>query len=690
MTRRLPFLLPALPLISCLALACSDDGGASDDEATSTAGTETADTGTDSEVGSSGTETETADTGTDTGLTEPEPEVDWATLECDSLVPEYCLYPFPNNVFTAEDAATPTGRRVSLVSAQLPSKNNVEVLADPFNMADGFSAGQVMLTYMPNVATTGLATWKDIDASLDPASPTVIINAETGEWVPHFAEVDVSLPADTDGSLMIRPVERLADNTRYIVAVRDVQNESGELIPASADFATLRDLTATDNAELEARRPLYADIFARLADAGVERESLQIAWDFTTASTDNNTASMLHMRDEAMASYAEGEGPSYMVTNVENDWNTDNIAYRIQGTIEVPLYLDSPDAGGKLVYGADGLPEQQGTAEYPFVVIIPNSALEQPAQVMQYGHGLLGGIGEASSGHLRSFLNEYNYIIFAVDWIGMADEDAIPIAQMLNEGSMHQFEQITDRLQQGMLNFLLGTRMMRTSFANDPSFGEYIDPSAAHYWGISQGGIFGGTFLALSQDIERGCVEVPGQPYNLLLNRSVDFDQYFALLQAGFGDSRDLQILLALMQMLWDHAEPTGYSHRATSDLFPDTPAHDVLIRAAVGDHQVTTLGAHIMARAMGATHLDTGIRDIWGLDTVSDENAGTTYVEYAFGLPEDPLENVPQESCEDPHGELRKLEAARAQLDAFFRTGVVGNYCDGGVCDYPELGACP
>ena len=30
---------------------------------------------------------------------------------------------------------------------------------------------------------------------------------------------------------------------------------------------------------------------------------------------------------------------------------------------------------------------------------------------------------------MRSFVNEYNYIVFAVDWIGMAEEDAINIAR---------------------------------------------------------------------------------------------------------------------------------------------------------------------------------------------------------------------------------------------------------------------
>lgn len=220
-------------------------------------------------------------------------------------------------------------------------------------------------------------------------------------------------------------------------------------------------------------------------------------------------------------------------------------------------------------------------------------------------------------------------------------------------------------------------------------FGSYIDPSAAYYHGISQGGIFGGTFMAITPDIERGVVDVPGQPYNLLLNRSVDFDMYFALLNAGYSDSRDLQLLLGMIQMLWDKTEPNGYSHKVHTDLFPDTPEHALLIQAAVGDHQVTTLAAHIMARAVGAPHLDSGIRDVWGLDPVMGSNVGSTYVEYDFGLPEMPLENIPFEACDDPHGKLRQLPEAREQLDTFLRTGVVENTCTDGICSFPELSGC-
>ncbi len=691
MNRRSLISLLPVPLLVCLAPACKGDDGEGDDEVGDT--TDTTDTATETADTATETADDTADTtdATETGepIEEPDPVVDWPTLDCDPLVPDYCMYPFPNNVFTTADANTPTGRRLALTTANLPvHESGTMIEAEPYNLADGFSAGHGILTYLPNASTEGLPTWLDIDASLAADSPTVLIDAETGERIPHFAEIDVSLPSDDDGSFMIRPVWRLKDNTRYIVAIRNVQNEDGAVIEPSEGFRALRDLQPTEDPDIEVRRPLYADIFQRLGQAGVERETLQIAWDFTTASADNNTAALLHMRDESLEMLGD-QSPSYQITDVDSDWNTDQIAFKIEGTVEVPLYLDQTGPGARLVYGANGLPEQQGTAEFRFIVMIPQSALNSPAPLLQFGHGLLGDALDVGSEHLRTFANEFNYVIFALDWIGMASDDQLFIANMLTTGAMHDFEGVSDRLQQGLLNFILGARMMQDGFSQDPSYGEYIDPSQMYYWGISQGGIFGGTYMAITPDIERGCLSVPGQPYNLLLNRSVDFDEYFALLKSGYTDSRDLQMILALIQMLWDHAEPTGYSYRIEDNPFAGTPDKDVLIRAAVGDHQVTTLGAHIMARAVGATHVDTGIRDVWGLETTTEMTTGSAYVEYSFGLPPDPIENLPQAACDDPHGKLRKLPEARTQLDTFFQTGVTENFCMDGVCEFADMGGC-
>jgi hypothetical protein len=665
-----------------LALIMSSSCGGGDDVVADTTATATSTSTSDTE-----TDTETT---ADTGLEEPDPEIAWPTLECDSLVPEYCGYPFPSNVFTSADPQSETGRRVALSSATLPSHQNGSVIdPTPFNRADGWSPAQAPMTFLPGASAEGLPTWLDLDASLAADAKTVVLDAETGERVAHFAEIDVS-HAGPGNALMIRPVTRLDDARRYIVAIRGVVDDAGELIPASPGFAALRDLQPSDDPNIEIRRPLYADIFARLAQAGVPRESLQIAWDFTTASEAHTTNDLLTMRDRALDMYGPDEGPSFEIQVIETDFHPEQIAYRLEGTLEVPLFLDSPEAGGRIVRGADGLPEVQGMANYRFVVMIPQSAVLEPAPLLQHGHGLLGDAFQVQGDDKRQFANTYNYVYFALDWIGMADDDTLNIINILGQGSAQDFVEVSDRLQQGIINFELGMRMMRTSFAADPEWGQYVDPSRRYYSGVSQGGIFGGTYMAITTEIERGLLGVPGQPYNLLLNRSVDFTVYLTLLQAGYADPRDIQMMLALTQMLWDHAEPTGYTRRIESNPFPNTPAHTVMLLAAIGDHQVATLGAHIMARAIGAKHLDTGIREVWGLEPSRGQNNTSTYVEYDFGLPSDPLGNVPQTACEDPHGKAGKLVEAQMQADEFFRTGVTVNHCEGGICSFPALSGCP
>jgi hypothetical protein len=180
-----------------------------------------------------------------------------------------------------------------------------------------------------------------------------------------------------------------------------------------------------------------------------------------------------------------------------------------------------------------------------------------------------------------------------------------------------------------------------------------------------------------------------GQPYNLLLNRSVDFGVFFTIMRMSFPDTRDQQFYLNLIQMLWDRVEPNGYTKYLRQDMLPNTPAHEVLMRAAVGDHQVTTLGAHIMARAIGAKHIDSGVRPIYGLETVKSATQGSGYIEYEFGLPPAPVCNIPLNACDDPHGELRYLDAAGPELDHFLRTGKFDNFCPNGVCRFPELSGC-
>lgn len=617
---------------------------------------------------------------------EPEPYVPaWPTLVCDDIADSYCAFPFPNNVFT-EPADTPTGRRVALSTDSLPATTAGDYDPASWNHADGFAPGGPLLVHVPGATEAGLNPSTDVAASLLDGALTILLDPATGERVAHWAELDRTTDQDSGRTLLLQPAVRLNDATRYVVAIRGLQTSLGGTITPSPLMRALQDGTGPED-----RQAHYELLFGELEQVGWARGEALVAWDFTTASRSSNTDWLLSMQDQALEIVGE-DGPDFTIDSVEDDWNDDHIAFRVFGTMQAPLFLDSPEAGGRLLLGDDGLPQvnaAQPTMAVPFEVLIPQSALLEPKPLLQYGHGLFGEKEQVESSHFRSWIDEYGWIFFAADLKGMADDDSDWVRSVLLAGELDDIAGMYDRLHQGFTNWVLLMHLMQTGFAEHADFAAYVDPSVAQYHGISQGGIMGLVYAGLSPHIDRAALGVMGQPYALLLPRSVDFEEFFIALKLVLDDPRDIQLVLGLAQMLWSRVEPSGWSAYIEEPL-PGSPPKQLFMRDAIGDHQVTTLGAHVMARTLGAVHVDTGIRPIWGLETASEATDGQhALVEYDFGLPTVPTCNLPMSLCDDPHGQLRKLEAAREQLDRFLRTGEVLNLCDGGVCAYPDLSGC-
>ena len=172
---------------------------------------------------------------------------------------------------------------------------------------------------------------------------------------------------------------------------------------------------------------------------------------------------------------------------------------------------------------------------------------------------------------------------------------------------------------------------------------------------------------------------VAGMPYSLLLDRSHDFDSFFGMFRTMYPDEAETMLFLGLLQTLWDQGEPSGYARTLNEDPLTGTAAKDVLIQVAIGDAQVTTLGAHVMARSYGAALLEDPVRPVWGLETKSGEFAGSALVEWDYDL-EEPVENIPAQG-DDPHEWPRREPLAQQQLIHFLETGLVENTC-GGPCE--------
>ena len=679
--------------------ACSDDSGST---ATTAAGDTTIATDAPTTTGAPTTtvpEPTQADAATEAAV---QAALDAGPVGCDPLDATRCLLPFPSNAYTAADDGTDTGLRVAMPAGGLAtSESGVAIDLTEWNRNDGFSPNTPMLAMLPGIdgEASNLPTWTDIGASLNDDATVVLIDTTTGERVPLWAEIDAE-PADpSDRLLTIRPAVALPEGHTFVVGLRGMADSAGAPLEPSEAFRVYRDNLVTTIDEIEARRPSMEANFAALEAAGIARGDLQLAWDFTVASTRSISERMLHIRDDALATLGE-VAPAYTITEVTPN-SHDNIALQIEGTYTVPNYLTGDGGpGNSFNYSSDAidsLPEQNGTLEAPFVCNISTATMTgtEPAHMVLYGHGLLGAHTEINAGNVRAMSNEHNVVHCATKWAGMSEDDIGNAAATL--GEFGNFPTLADRLQQGVLNqIFLGRLMTRAGgLAEDPNFVRSdgtvtVDPATLYYDGNSQGGIMGLMLAAVSPDFERAVLGVPGMNYSMLLPRSVDFDTYEAIFIPAYPDDIDRVLILSATQMLWDRGEGAGYVQHVTNDPYPGTPAKTILLHVAYGDHQVSELSALVEARTLGATiHRPVTVdgrwqekEPGWGLESTEYPSTGSAIVIWDSGMAPIPFENVAPREGDDSHEDPRADPDVRAQKAAFLFDGTLIDVCDGGACE--------
>ncbi len=628
-----------------------------------------------------------------------------AAAGCDPIDPGACLLPFPNDFFTVADGGTATGRRVAFPTEAMPrSAAGVPIAPAEWNRGDGFSPGSMLLALVPglDLARTGAAPITDIGRSLDRHAPIVLLDLTTGERWPYWAELDAGAPTGRQ-ALIVRPARNLREGHRYAVALRGLRDASGAPIPAGPAFAAIAGAQLPPGHELRERQRQLQPALAGLRRHGVGRDGLHLAWDFTVASERGLAGRALAMRDEALGELG-GRSPAFEVTSVtdftaEQD---DEIARRVEGVVRVPSYLDQPGGppGSGMHYGPDGRPARLPGNEQaaPFRCEIPRVAFTRPARPSLYGHGLLGRQTEVGAGNVKTMAQRHGFAFCATKWIGMADEDIPNVIATFAD--MSRFHTVPDRTQQGFLNFMFLGRAMtaKDGFVAHPAFRTAAGRPLVDvrqdlvFDGNSQGGILGGALVALSKDIRHGSLGVTGMNYSTLFNRSSDAAPFQAAFDRSYPDRLDQQLILALMQMLWDRGEADGYAAHMTGDPYPGTPRHRVLMQVAFGDHQVATVTADVQARTIGARLRTPALAPgrspdatpYWGLRGFRGAHPGSALVIWDSGTPAPPLTNTPPVEGThgtDPHEDPRRTPAAQLQKAIFLKTGVVVDVCGTEPC---------
>ncbi|HUP92967.1 MAG TPA: hypothetical protein VM074_12035 [Solimonas sp.] len=321
------------------------------------------------------------------------PALDALLRGCDILDSAACLLPFPSNHFTTAAAdGSPqsverggTGLHLNFNLLAMP-RNAFGKPIDPteWNRQDGFSPGQMIVTYVPRLGTlkdtnglpygpvTGAVPLGDLsqfdapDAAVQVLEvPDNLLEAPQRQLV--WAEIDLNagkllpnqgvtglLPGKP--ALIVRPARNFTEGKRYVVVLRRLVDDAGAPIPAGPAFRACRDLAAGLLPPLMQRcAQLEADVFPVLERAGIPRDdSLYLAWDFTIASPENMVSRLRHMRDDAFQNVLGqtedaagnildlGAAPTFAITQVEEN-PTDELARRIRGVMTVPSYVIPSD-----------------------------------------------------------------------------------------------------------------------------------------------------------------------------------------------------------------------------------------------------------------------------------------------------------------------------------------------------------
>jgi hypothetical protein len=651
----------------------------------------------------------------------------------------HCLLPFPDDYYTRADAASPTGRRVDFKPDALPANaDGVRIDPGPYNASDGFSQGSTIVLKVPGIDTVadvtanGLVPINHIGRHADPDQRVVVIDANTGKRWPIWAEIDSNATDESKAALEIHPARNFASGGHYVVALRDLHGSDGTPIEAPAAFRYFRDEIPSSQPEINARRDALERDFRVLKDAGIRRDSLYLAWDFTVASDRNGYERALAMRDQAFSSLGDttmadgvvqGVAPQFSITSVQDLSPADNsqIARRIVGTYQVPCFM-TPDCGpgGVLNLDGAGVPHRNGTWTAPFECAIPRVGIDGPDPIRLrpyvFGHGLFGDASGVRGSVNPQLQNDHGFAGCATDEIGMSNKDLGTIAGVL--GNLTNFPRIPDRLQQGLINELFLERLMLhpQGFSSAVAFHvdgatlaspPVLDTSRVYYMGASQGGIMGGALTAISPDATQSALLVGAMNYSILLPRSVDYAPYSPLLNDAYTDELERPLLFSLIQMLWDRGEPNGYAHVMTGNPPPETPPHNLSLMIALGDHQVTNFASEVEARTVGlkahAPVIDDGrwpdYDVLWDVPRLAASDypfhgSSIIYLDggpmrpdpmnpsETIGTPPPPFENIPNSQGEDPHGAPRGADAAVLMTATMLQpNGFIHEVCGGKPC---------
>ena len=604
---------------------------------------------------------------------------------CDNTNPIHCMLPFPSDAFLVDDDSTNTGKRISYSANTIPSSGTVSQINLPIiNQIDGASPNtQIMTAFDTDPDVSQMAGQYSIEKSLETGHPSMIINQNTGELIPHWTEIDIRSDESEPSIIHLRTIKALDHNTSYVILFTDLKDSDDNYIVAPVGFAALRDNVITNSPDVEDRRTDFQELFIWIEE-NTDRSisSLQTAWVFNTASTESIIGPLLSMRNDALERIGENGIGCTVESNEEVlDEDGNRSHWMLTGTYTAPQYTESfyPPTLIRRTSDTDRTPVFVENREIPFWLVIPNTAVSNPADLTIWGHGFLG-TGDTSG--LYGWANQNNAAMLGTSFYGWSSDDTISIEYAVLD--MEKFQHQAERLEQSMINQVVMVKTFMGVCADLPELhhndSSLIDNSNPVYTGYSNGAIRGPSIIGLSPDLNRGVLWAGGSSFSHIIERCTQYDRFHFIFASEYGYSSQLDraVAISIMQSLWDSVESDTFLSLREEGYLDQVEPYELMTLFSIGDLQISNISSSRMMRTANIPILDSSTIIPYGIDVVNETHQGSVGVFFDGGYIHAPDGNEYGEEPHPAHNAIGALKIARDMAFAYLQMQDILDTCNG------------
>jgi len=563
--------------------------------------------------------------------------VDAPVVLYDRTVPTRFV-PFPDDLWTRVDAASPTGLRLDLPRE---AQGIFRVFQRGMNGFDGFSPiGHfvVALSDAPDLASLPRTSTE----SLDPAASVGLFDldpdsASFAQRVPFLLKVrDDTTPAGLRAhALLIFPSIPLTPGGRYgLVVTRRLRARDGRPFAPSPFMAAALGAAAPGEPDVTGRvRALATSVLGVLsarATPPITAADVALLLRVSVRTTDDFPADVLAMRADIRAAAP----PAVTIDRIEpSPFLSGDVAAVVYGTWAAPDFRDGKffrrDAGGR--------PVRVRTHAVPFVLALPTAALSGPVPIVMYQHGNPGSAegevpGEAAGSLARAgfavagFTDNLNREVSA----GIPNRDDQLLAQvgaiffaLIEDKKVPDYWLQTNAEQIAFIGALRAMGQLDVLPIGRPDGVPEIDlQKPLGYVGISEGANHAPGLLPYAPEVFAAALVVGGERLaEVLLHQQAE--AFLTVLGPLYPslDAADLWSAMAMFQSVFDRQDPHNHARFLYRDpiVIEGTRAKaSVLLIEGLEDSLVPNNATESLAFALGPLpHLHPVQRSVPFLDVV-------------------------------------------------------------------------